>query len=100
MKRRIAMREQSHSKQPFVTLLLTLLSVVFLTGLGNANGQSTNTSDLVSIQVDGGTIRQVLNAFAIQTKRNVVIGPDVTNDVVTIQKNGRSMIAAPAKRST
>jgi len=41
-------------------------------------------ADYVSIQVDGGTIRQVLNAFAIQTKRNVVIGPEVTNDVVTI----------------
>ena len=57
------MREQSNSKQPFFTLLVILLSVFFLTGIGSANGQSTNTSDLVSIQVDGGTIRQVLNAF-------------------------------------
>jgi type IV pilus assembly protein PilQ len=43
--------------------------------------------DYVSIQVDGGTIRQVLSAFAIQTGRNVVIGPEVIGEEVTIHLN-------------
>ncbi len=44
-------------------------------------------ADYVSIHVDGGTIRQVLNAFAMQTQRNVVIGPEVISDGVSIHLN-------------
>jgi type IV pilus assembly protein PilQ len=44
-------------------------------------------SDYVSIKVDGGTLTQVLNAFAIQTGRNVVIGPEVASDGVNIHLN-------------
>ncbi|MBC8206068.1 MAG: secretin and TonB N-terminal domain-containing protein [Kiritimatiellales bacterium] len=89
------MRNPIQSKRLSKKLLLILPGVIFLMTLGSIYGQTldaeptaqdpvVNTGELVSIQVDGGTIRQVLNAFAMQTKRNVVIGPEVTNDVVTI----------------
>ncbi|MEI7850675.1 MAG: secretin and TonB N-terminal domain-containing protein [Kiritimatiellales bacterium] len=40
-------------------------------------------AEYVSINVDGGSLVQVLNAFAIQTGRNIVVGPNVvvTNGV-------------------
>lgn len=41
-------------------------------------------SDYVSIKVDGGTLTQVLNTFALQSGRNVVIGPEVVCDNVTL----------------
>lgn len=47
----------------------------------------TAPADYVSIHVDGGTIRQVLNAFSMQTQRNVVIGPEVVSDGVSIHLN-------------
>jgi type II secretion system protein D len=44
-------------------------------------------SDYVSIQVDGGNITQVLNAFALQTGRNVVVGPEVISEGVNVHLN-------------
>ncbi len=44
-------------------------------------------AEFVSIHVDGGAMRQVLNSFAMQANRNIVIGPEVTNDLVTIHLN-------------
>ena len=98
------MTTQTQSKQTtsmlLVVLLSSLLTVAFSTAFGQAQnapppmrltaeqtGTQTETVDYVSIQVDGGTIRQVLNAFAIQTKRNVVIGPEVISEGVNIHLN-------------
>ena len=88
------MRNLTQSRQSTNGLLKLLLSALFILAFSTAYGQMEPAApasaeepvvaDYVSIQVDGGTIRQVLNAFAMQTKRNVVIGPEVTNDVVTI----------------
>ncbi|MBL7017047.1 MAG: hypothetical protein ISR84_05760, partial [Kiritimatiellales bacterium] len=88
------MRNLTQSRQSTSGLLKLLLSALFILAFSIAYGQMEPAApssaeepvvaDYVSIQVDGGTIRQVLNAFAMQTKRNVVIGPEVTNDVVTI----------------
>jgi len=44
-------------------------------------------AEFVSIHVDNGAMRQVLNSFAMQANRNIVLGPDVTNDTVTIHLN-------------
>jgi len=43
----------------------------------------TGAVEYVSINVDGGSLVQVLNAFALQTGRNIVVGPNVvvTNGV-------------------
>jgi len=81
--------------KPPVLLALMLAGSLF----AGAFGQSTTTAagstvtppaaatDYVSIQVDGGTILQVLNAFAIQTGRNVVVGPEVVCEGVNIHLN-------------
>lgn len=50
------------------------------------NGEKV-PAEYVSIHVDGGAMRQVLNSFAMQANRNIVLGPDVTNDLVTIHLN-------------
>lgn len=50
------------------------------------NGEKV-PAEYVSIHVDGGAMRQVLNSFAMQANRNIVIGPEVTNDLVTIHLN-------------
>ncbi|MDH3346098.1 MAG: secretin and TonB N-terminal domain-containing protein, partial [Kiritimatiellaceae bacterium] len=109
------MKNLTPSKQTKYTLFVTLLSVLLIlpfstvadttepikaeaeekSNLSTEEPQdpmsmpSVNSvlSDYVSIQVDGGTIRQVMNAFALQTKRNVIIGPEVTNNTVTIHLN-------------
>jgi type IV pilus assembly protein PilQ len=52
-----------------------------------ASAMPRTVSDYVSITVDGGTLTQVLNAFAMQTGRNVVIGPEVASDGVNIHLN-------------
>ncbi len=52
-----------------------------------AGSQEPVLADFVSIHVDGGTLRQVLNAFSMQTQRNVVIGPEVTAEGVSIHLN-------------
>lgn len=44
-------------------------------------------AEYVSIHVDGGAMRQVLNSFAMQANRNIVLSPEVTNDSVTIHLN-------------
>jgi type IV pilus secretin PilQ/predicted competence protein len=44
-------------------------------------------AEYVSIHVDGGEMRQVINSFAMQANRNIVLGPEVTNDTVTIHLN-------------
>ncbi|MBI9020620.1 MAG: secretin and TonB N-terminal domain-containing protein [Verrucomicrobia bacterium] len=44
-------------------------------------------AEYVSIHVDGGAMRQVLNSFAMQANRNIVLSPEVTNDMVTIHLN-------------
>lgn len=80
-----------------VLLALVLLGSTFMIALNSAFAQPSDTaagsaaqqpaeavSDYVSIQVDGGTIQQVLNAFALQTGRNVVIGPEVVCEGVNI----------------
>lgn len=101
------MRKQSHSKQSASALLITLLSCLFIMPLSSTLGQGIEEehpppvtvtlgannaqgapSDHVSVQVDGASIRQVLNAFAIQTKRNVVIGPEVIAENVNIHLTG------------
>jgi type IV pilus assembly protein PilQ len=51
------------------------------------SGAPAPVSDYVSIHVDGGTLRQVLNAFSMQTQRNVVIGPEVVSENVSIHLN-------------
>jgi type IV pilus secretin PilQ/predicted competence protein len=51
------------------------------------SGAPAPVSDYVSIHVDGGTLRQVLNAFSMQTQRNVVIGPEVVSEGVSIHLN-------------
>jgi len=44
--------------------------------------------DYVSINVDGGSLIQVLNAFALQTGRNIVVGPNVVvSNGVTLHLN-------------
>jgi type IV pilus assembly protein PilQ len=83
-----------------VLLALVLLGSTFLIALNSAFAQPADTaagrviqqpaevtSDYVSIQVDGGTIQQILNAFALQTGRNVVIGPEVVSEGVNIHLN-------------
>ena len=93
------MRNPTQSKQPKSVLFIAVLCGL-LAAFSTTFGQTTNAPmvpmvlgtdntpvelvDYVSIQVDGGTIRQVLNAFAIQTKRNVVIGPEVISEDVNI----------------
>jgi type II secretory pathway component GspD/PulD (secretin) len=52
-----------------------------------ASAQEAPPADYVSIHVDGGTLRQVLNAFSMQTQRNVVIGPEVVSEGVSIHLN-------------
>ncbi|QHI70506.1 secretin and TonB N-terminal domain-containing protein [Tichowtungia aerotolerans] len=94
------MRNKTHRKPPFgvqtsilLSMLLCLSASAQMTGeeLSATNEtdtiSATGTSDYVSIQVDGGTIRQVLNAFAMQTQRNVVIGPEVVSEDVNIHLN-------------
>lgn len=50
----------------------------------SSGADEAGQADYVSIHVDGGEIGQVLNAFAMQTGRNLVIGPEVTGDQVNI----------------
>lgn len=88
------MKSPIQFKQP-VRLAFMLLGSIFMIALNSAFGQTPNIAvqpagtetDYVSIQVDGGTIQQVLNAFAIQTGRNVVIGPEVICEGVNIHLN-------------
>ena len=49
--------------------------------------QEEAPAEYVSIHVDGGAMRQVLNSFAMQANRNIVLAPEVTNDLVTIHLN-------------
>lgn len=64
-----------------------LASVEFSADAGaEINGKAT-PAEYVSIHVDGGEMRQVLNSFAMQANRNIVIGPEVTNDSVNIHLN-------------
>ena len=44
-------------------------------------------AEFVSIHVNEGAMREVLNAFALQANRNIVLAPEVTNDTVTIHLN-------------
>lgn len=103
------MRILIQSTQPNRSVRFTMLSAFWAVILSTALGQMpeltthetqpdpqimdaevmTNPTgaDYVSIQVDGGTITQVINAFAIQTGRNVVIGPEVASDGVSIHLN-------------
>lgn len=95
------MRNKSHRTLSSGTIpVLVISALLFLTASAqvmedapvatNDTAESTATesaSDYVSIQVDGGTIRQVLNAFAMQTQRNVVIGPEVISEDVNIHLN-------------
>jgi type IV pilus assembly protein PilQ len=43
-----------------------------------------NMPETISITVDNGTLTQVLNTFALQSGRNVVVGPDVSSTNVTL----------------
>lgn len=96
------MRTQNQPRQLMRVPAMTLLSSLFLVSIVFGQTQTdkpskkltetwesvaAESSDYVSIQVDGGTMRQVLNAFAIQTQRNVVIGPDVISEDVNIHLN-------------
>jgi len=58
-----------------------------LTANGEVATDDSVPAEYVSIHVDGGAMRQVLNSFAMQANRNIVIGPEVTNDLVTIHLN-------------
>jgi len=58
-----------------------------LTANGEVATGDSVPAEFVSIHVDGGAMRQVLNSFAMQANRNIVLGPDVTNDLVTIHLN-------------
>ncbi len=60
---------------------------VELTANGEVASSDSVPAEFVSIHVDGGAMRQVLNSFAMQANRNIVLGPDVTNDTVTIHLN-------------
>ena len=79
-------------------LLPCLLGSVFVIMLGTVCGQSVtpvaagvqtagSVTDYVSIQVDKGSMLQVLNAFALQTGRNVVVGSEVISEGVNIHLN-------------
>jgi type IV pilus secretin PilQ/predicted competence protein len=92
------MKNQKQTKHPAMWMLCALLcSVCAITfaqrpsmpRLGEPLGMPVTeaASDYVSIKVDGGTLTQVLNAFAIQTGRNVVVGPEVVSDGVNIHLN-------------
>jgi type IV pilus assembly protein PilQ len=92
------MKNQKRTKRPAMWMLCALLcsvcAVTFsqlpsLPQLGEPLGLPATepVSDYVSIKVDGGTLTQVLNAFAIQTGRNVVVGPEVASDGVNIHLN-------------
>jgi len=60
---------------------------VEITGRGEPVNGDDDPAEFVSIHVDGGQMRQVLNSFAMQANRNIVLGPEVTNDTVTIHLN-------------
>lgn len=66
------------TQQPFQTPSLPVTANAVVPAAG---------SDYVTIKVDGGTLTQVLNAFAIQTGRNVVVGPEVASEGVNIHLN-------------
>ncbi len=63
-------------------------STVLAQDLGNAAPpvRQAVTSDFVTINVDNGSIVQILNAFSIQTGKSIVVGPEVTSNA-TIRLN-------------
>ncbi|MFA6172531.1 MAG: hypothetical protein WC334_05930 [Kiritimatiellales bacterium] len=75
-----------------VSAFMTALNSAFAQPADSAAGQAApppaeSASDYVNITVDGGTIQQVLNTFALQTGRNVVVGPEVICEGVNIHLN-------------
>ncbi len=66
--------------------VVTQASVEVASQLDELNGMHI-PAKYVSIHVDGGDMRQVLNSFAMQANRNIVLGPEVTNNMVTIHLN-------------
>lgn len=71
-----------------------LLVVVLALAAGVALGQgeapapvSQVSSDMVTLNVDDGSIVQVLNAFSRQTGRSIVVGPEVTGKVTARLSN-------------
>lgn len=83
---RTAWKPQVLSKAIALVLSLLIVPGAFAQEATNTMAQTT-PAEYVSIHVDNGNMRQVLNTFAMQANRNIVLSPEVTNSTVTIHLN-------------